>query len=161
MIYIGNLNKAEVLFALYCGSKVQGRSFLAAREELSLDACREIVDPWWTVLTKEDIQDKLVALAASGSDLAEKFLKQSNDIQIKEKKMFTTEEIQAQMKTRRLSRDERNILSENLSSLQPRNHAYSDDNGVCFYCGQPRHRHISCVVVVNGQREVRNLRRQK
>jgi hypothetical protein len=38
------------------------------------------VDPWWTVSTKEDLQDKLVALAASGSDLAEKYLEQSNDI---------------------------------------------------------------------------------
>ena len=70
-VYIGDLNKAEVLFALYCSSQVQGNGFLAARKELSLDACREIVAPWWVVSTKEDLQDKLVTLAASGSNLAD------------------------------------------------------------------------------------------
>lgn len=75
--------------------------------------------------------------------------------------MFTTEEIKSKMKIRNLSREERNTLFENQNSLNPRNHAYSDDDGVCFHCGQPKHRHTSCVIVVDGKREVRRLRRRR
>lgn len=53
------------------------------------------------------------------------------------------------------SKEDRQILRENLESLRPENHAYSDDDGKCYYCGASKEQHRRVVVIVDGKREVR------
>lgn len=77
MINIRGLDKAKVLCALYSDSSVRGMGFLQAREELSLDACREIVDPWFNVLDKDSLMDRLVALIARVSEPANGLLERA------------------------------------------------------------------------------------
>jgi len=55
------------------------------------------------------------------------------------------------------SKQDRVTLRENLESLRPENHAYSDDDGKCWYCGAPKAQHKTCVVVNSGKREVRRV----
>ena len=70
MVDIRGLDKAKVLHALYHHSKLQGLGFLHKRHELSLDACKELVDFWWLPdPTKEALADKLVGLISQQTDL--------------------------------------------------------------------------------------------
>ena len=55
------------------------------------------------------------------------------------------------------SKEDRVTLRENLESLRPENHAYSDDGGKCWYCGATKDQHREVVVVDSGKREVRRV----
>ena len=61
MVNISGLDKAKVLHALYHASRCMGMGFLQARNELTVEACRELVDPWYNG-DKEILQDKLVGM---------------------------------------------------------------------------------------------------
>lgn len=63
----------------------------------------------------------------------------------------------AEKGNKRFSKDDRVTLRENLESLRPDSHAYSDDGGKCWHCGNPKAQHKTCVVVDDGVREVRRV----
>jgi hypothetical protein len=75
---------------------------------------------------------------------------------------FLTEELKnkkrmSEKEGKSFSKEDRVILRENLESLRPENHAYSDDDGKCWYCGMAKEQHKKVVMIVDGKREVRRV----